>query len=107
MHRYIALIAFISTSLCAQDALNQGIAAFKSGNYRQAVELFQQEVSAHPNSVNAHLYLGTAFMSLWVPGAGSPENEAAARSAEIEFKRVLELDANSKTAVASLASISY
>jgi Flp pilus assembly protein TadD len=46
-----------------QEALNQGIAAFKSGNYQQAVELLQQEVAAHPNGVNAHLCLGTAYMS--------------------------------------------
>jgi tetratricopeptide (TPR) repeat protein len=104
---FFVLFALISTALCAQEALNQGIAAFKNGNYGQAVELFQQEVAAHPNNVNAHLYLGTAYMSMWIPGAKAPDNESKARSAEIEFRRVLELDANNTVALASLASLSY
>ncbi len=87
--------------------MNQGVAAFKSGNYQQAVELFREAVALHPNDVNPHLYLGTAYMSQWIPGAVSPENEANARSAETEFKRVLELDANNTTSLASLASLAY
>lgn len=107
MRGYFGLFALISTALFAQDAMNQGVAAFKSGNYNQAVELFQQEAAAHPNSVNAHLYLGTAYMSQWVPAAVAPDNEANGRAAEVEFRRVLELDANNTTAIASLASLAY
>jgi tetratricopeptide (TPR) repeat protein len=107
MRRYGVLFALISTALCAQETLNKGVAAFKNGNYQQAVEFFQQEAAAHPNSVNAHLYLGTAFMSMWNPGAASPENAANARSAETEFRRVLELDANNTVALASMASLAY
>jgi hypothetical protein len=44
---------------------------------------------------------------LWIPGAAAPENEAYARSAETEFRRVLELDGNETTALASLASLAY
>ncbi len=76
------LIALIATTLCAQEALNEGIAAFKNAHYREAVELFRQAVDLQPNDANA-------------------------RSAETEFKRVLELDANDKTALASLASLAY
>ena len=32
-------------------------------------------------------------MSMWIPGAVSPDNAAMARMAETEFKRVLELEA--------------
>jgi TonB family protein len=106
MRRSGALFALISTALFAQDSrevMNQGIAAFQNGNYQRAVEFFQQAVAADPNGVNAHLYLGTAYMSLWIP----PDNEATARSAETEFKRVLELDANNTVAIASLASLAY
>ena len=46
-------------------------------------------------------------MSQWVPGAATPDNAAFARSAETEFKRVLELSPINQTAVASLASLSY
>src|SRR5580698_8681235 len=66
MRRLVIALAIISTGLCAQDAreaMNQGIAAFKNGNYPRAVELFQQAVAEEPNGVNPHLYLGTAYMS--------------------------------------------
>jgi hypothetical protein len=104
------LFALISAALCAQDSrevMNRGIAAFRAGQYREAVDSFQQAVSMNPNAVNPHLYLGTAYMSQWVPGAASPDNAALARSAETEFRRVLELDPINQTAVASLASLSY
>jgi tetratricopeptide (TPR) repeat protein len=110
MRRCVVLFALISTALVAQDArevMNQGIAAFKNANYQQAIGLFQQAVSLNPNAVNPHLYLGTAYMSQWIPGAAAPENAVLAHSAEIEFRRVLELDANNTTAVASMASLTY
>jgi TonB family protein len=107
MRRFVVLFALIST-LFAQDAvMNDGIAAFKNGHYKEAVEFFQQAVAADPNGVNPHLYLGTAYMSQWVPGAKSPDNLALARSAETEFQRVLELDANNTTALDSIASLAY
>lgn len=107
MRGYLVLFALISTGLCAQDALNRGVAAFKDGKYNQAAELFQQAVAADPNSLNAHLYLGTAYMSMWIPGTVSPDNAAMARLADTEFKRVLELDSKNTTAIASLASLAY
>jgi TonB family protein len=107
MRGYLVLFALISTGLCAQEALNRGVAAFKDANYQQAIELFQQEIALHPNEVNPYLYLGTTYMTLWIPGLKTPENEAHARSAEVEFKRVLELDGNNTVALASMASLSY
>jgi TonB family protein len=107
MRSLVGLILLISSVLCAQDVLNQGVAAFKHADYQRAVELFREETTLHPNNVNGHLYLATAYMSMWIPGLASPENEAIKRSAETEFKRVLELDPNDKTALASLASIEY
>jgi hypothetical protein len=110
MRRSAALFALLSAALCAQDSrevLNRGVAAFKAARYGEAVEFFQQAVSLDPNAVNPHLYLGTALMSQWIPGANSPENNALARSAETEFKRVLQLDPINQTALASLASLAY
>jgi TonB family protein len=107
MHRYAVLFALVSTALCGQDALHEGIAAFRNAHYQEAIECFQREVATHPNSVEGHLYLGTAFIRLWIPGAAAQENEAYARSAEMEFRRVLELDPTEKTALASLASLAF
>jgi len=110
MRRFGILFALISAALFAQDArevLNQGIAAFKNAHYKEAVELFQQAVTLDPNNVNGHLYLGTAYMSMWTPGAKTPENDVLALSAQTEFQRVLGLDANNTVAIASMASIEY
>jgi tetratricopeptide (TPR) repeat protein len=109
MRRYAVLFALISAAFGqdARDFLNRGVAAFKNAQYGEAVEFFQKAVTRDPNSVNAHLYLGTAYMHMWIPGAASPENAANARSAETEFRRVLELDANNTVAVASMASLVY
>src|SRR5271165_3341123 len=110
MRHCVVLFALVSTALCAQDSrdvLNRGVAAFKGGNYSQAVEFFQQAVAMDPNAVNPHLYLATALMSQWIPGANSPENNAFAQSAETEFKRVLELEASNTVALASMASLSF
>ena len=110
MRLYIALCLLISPLLCAQDSrelINEGVQAFRTANYQKAVELFQRAVDLDPGSVNAHLYLATAHMSQWIPGAQSAENTQRARAAETEFKRVLELDAVNKTAIASLASLAY
>jgi len=110
MRRFGILFALISAALFAQDAretLNQGIAAFKDAHDKEAVEFFQQAATLDPNNVNAHLYLGTAYMSMWTPGTETPENETLARSARTEFQRVLELDANNTVAIGSMASIEY
>jgi hypothetical protein len=109
MRSLVVLFALISAAFGqdARDFLNQGVAAFKNANYREAVEFFQQAVAADPNAVNSHLYLGTTYMSMWIPGAAAPENAANARSAETEFRRVLELDASNTVALASMASLAY
>jgi tetratricopeptide (TPR) repeat protein len=91
----------------SREALNQGVAAFKDTHYPEAVEFFQHAVTLDPNNVTAHLYLGTAYMSMWIPGAKTPENDALARSAQAEFQRVLGLDANNTVALASMASVAY
>ncbi len=84
--------------------MNQGVAAFKGGNYQQAAEFFQQAVALDPNNVNPHLYLGTTYMSMWRPADGM---DVIAQRAYVEFKRVLELDPDNTVAIASLASLTY
>jgi TonB family protein len=103
MRLSLALLTLISSALYAQDSMNQGIAAFRSGNYKQAAELFEQAAASEPNNATAHSYLGTAYMSMWVPGSDSGN----AHLAETEFQRVLELDADNKVALASMASLKF
>jgi tetratricopeptide (TPR) repeat protein len=53
------------------------------------------------------LYLATAYMSQYIPGAESPENQQNAQAAEQEFLKVLEKDPKNTVAISSLASLHY
>lgn len=106
------LVLFAATSLGiaqtptdARDLLNQGVTAFKNSHYAEAVQSFQKAVDADPSFVTARLYLATAYMQQYIPGAESAENRAFADSALREFNAVLNLDPSNKVAVASIASL--
>ena len=106
----IALAAFVATGcdkLKSRDALNHGVQAYKGAKYADAVEFFKKAVELDPTNVNGRLYLATAYMSQYIPGAESPENLQVAKQAKEEFLRVLEQDQNDKVALESLASLSY
>src|SRR3954466_3142847 len=87
--------------------LNQGVKAFKTGQYKEAAADFQKAVDLDPNNVTPRLYLGTTFMTQFIPGAEGVENAANASRAKAEFLQVLQLDPNNVTALTSLASLSY
>jgi TonB family protein len=111
--RLPAVFLLLSLSpLMAQDPvdfqgwLNQGVQAFKAAQYPQAVASFQRAVQIQPDNVVAHLYLGTAYMQQYIPGAANPENAAMASFATDQFLRVLNIDSRNTVAMASLASVS-
>jgi TonB family protein len=115
--RFSILVVFLcALTLTAQDSttagdwrswLNRGIADYKSARYQDAVEDFQKSISLNPNELSPHLYLATAWMTQYIPGAASPENLNLEHNAETEFNRVLELDSKNLTALQSLASLNY
>jgi Tfp pilus assembly protein PilF len=89
----------------ARDHLNKGVAAFKNAQYPEAVEHFKQAVELDPNFPTARLYLATAYMQQWIPGADSDENNNMAKAAEATFRDVLKDDPRNTTAIAYLASL--
>jgi tetratricopeptide (TPR) repeat protein len=93
--------------LKSRDDINKGIASFRNAKYGDAVEKFKEAAALDPSNENARLYLATAYMSQWIPGAESPENLSFASMAQQEFNKVLEKDDKNTTALASLASIAY
>jgi len=106
----VGALAFLSTGcekLRARDNLNKGVQAFKSAKYNQAVEHFKKATELDPEFDTARLYLATAYMSQYIPGADSPENQQNAKAAEAEFQRVLERDPKNTLAIESLASLHY
>ncbi|MBC7927951.1 MAG: hypothetical protein H7039_20085 [Bryobacteraceae bacterium] len=106
----VGALAIVSTGcekLKARDNLNKGVQAFKSAKYNVAVEHFKAAVELDPEFGTARLYLATAYMSQYIPGADSPENVQNAKAAEQEFLRVLEKEPNNTLAIESLASLHY
>jgi tetratricopeptide (TPR) repeat protein len=93
--------------LKSRDEMNRGVQAYKNAKYVDAVNHFKSAVELDPTNQNAQLYLATSYMTQWVPGADSPENNRAQKAATREFMKVLEKDPQNKIALASLASMSY
>jgi len=103
----LVLVGTGCDKLKSRDRLNRGVQAYKSAKYSDAVDYFKEAVALDPANVNGRLYLATAYMSQYIPGATSPENLQVAKQAKDEFLKVLEKDPSDKTALASLASLSY
>ena len=102
---------FILTALFAQESaeyrnwLNQGAEAFRNAQYAAAIQAFQRAIDLDSSSVTAHLYLATAYMQQYIPGADSNENTQIAARAKEEFSQVLVFDPTNKVAIASMASL--
>jgi tetratricopeptide (TPR) repeat protein len=93
--------------LKSRDQLNRGVQAYKSAKYAEAIDNFKTAIALDPSNPNAKLYLATAYMTQWIPGAESPENVQLANQAKKEFQEVLSKDPKDKVALASLASLAY
>jgi tetratricopeptide (TPR) repeat protein len=88
-----------------QDWVNQGVQGFKNGKYPNAAAAFQKALQLKPDDVTVRLYLATAYMQQYIPGAETPENLANADRAQAEFQRVVDADAGNRVALASIASL--
>lgn len=101
----LAIVGSSCTQLRARDQLNKGVAAFKNAQYPEAVEHFKTAVELAPDFYTARLYLGTAYMQQYIPGAESPENKQMADAAHDQFMKVLEQDPKNTVALGYLASL--
>lgn len=96
--------------LRARDQLNKGVQAFKNARYEQAIEHFKNAVDLDPSLLTARLYLGTAYMQMYIPGAETPENNRNAQQSIDEFKKVLTSNPSVDQklhAIKSIASLYY
>jgi tetratricopeptide (TPR) repeat protein len=93
--------------LKARDLLNKGVAAFKNGHSDEAIEDFKRAKEADPSLMMARVYLATAYASVYIPGAPSPENKARGEQAINEFKEVLDIDPKNLTAIDGIGSLLY
>lgn len=93
--------------LKARDLLNKGVAAFKNGQYDDAVDKFQKAVEADPDLATARLYLATAYATQYIPGAPSDQNKKVGEQAVAVFKDVLDRDAKNLNAIDGIGSILF
>ena len=84
-----AFTAVGCNKLKARDNLNQGVIAFKAGNYSQAADHFKLAIDQDPSLPAARVYLATAYVQQYVPGTDTPENKKFADAAMKEFNTVL------------------
>lgn len=103
----LAFSAVGCQKLKARDELNKGVNAYKASQYEQAIEHFKRAKELDPALLNARLYLATAYASMYIPGAPSPENIRNAEQAIAEFKQVLEADPNNLSAIDGIGSLLF
>ena len=91
--------------LRARDQMNQGVKAYSSERWDEAVEHFELAVKYDPQLLNAQLYLATTYRAQWVPGVHTEENAGFSEKAIETFEKVLEQDAANINAMANIAGI--
>ena len=101
----LALVSIGCNQLRARDQLNKGVQAFTNAQYPEAVEHFKTACVLDPGLAAARLYLATAYMQQYIPGAESPENNKMAQAALDNFLKVLEQEPKNALAMASIASL--
>jgi Flp pilus assembly protein TadD len=105
-----SLLLFASVSTFAQtsdEELKLGVAAYKNNQYEEAMQHFQKATELDPGNVNAHLYLATTYVSQFIPGVDSDDNNETAESAIVQYQKVLDLNATTDQKVNSAKGIAY
>jgi tetratricopeptide (TPR) repeat protein len=102
-----AFVASLHAQNTAREYLNEGVSAFKSGNYSEAADRFKAAVALDPTFHVARLYLATAYVQQYMPGNETPENLQYAAAAMGEFSTVLQDEPNNLLATQYMASLYY
>jgi tetratricopeptide (TPR) repeat protein len=91
----------------AREALNQGVQAFRNGQYEEATNEFQRAKLLDPRLINARLYRATTFAAQYSPGAPTEQNQELGRKSVEEFRGVLDIDPQNLSAIDGIGSIVY
>ena len=91
----------------AKNVLDEGVQAFRNGQYDEATLDFQRAKQLDPKLLNASLYLATTYASRYIPGARSEENTKHGQDAVEQFKSVLILDPQNISAIDGLGSMLF
>lgn len=108
---FVTLLLLVAGTGCqklkARDQLNKGVTAFRNAAYPESVEFFKKAVDLDPTFPTARLYLATAYMMQYIPGAESEENLRMAKAAHDQFIEVLKTDPKNTVALASIALLYF
>jgi tetratricopeptide (TPR) repeat protein len=88
---------------CGQ--FHRGAQALRNGQYEAAAAHFQQAIDFDPASIDAYLYLATAYVAQYVPGRDSEDNHLMALKAMDAAETVLRKDSSNARAVTLLANL--
>ena len=91
----------------AKQLLNEGVQAFKNGQYEDAKREFSRAKQPDPHLLNARLCLPTTYASQYFPGAPSEETVRQGQKAITEFKYVVEIDPQNLSATDGLSSMLF
>lgn len=87
----------------ASKQLNLGVEAYKNARYEEAITHFQLAASYDPAQIDAHMYLATAYMTQYIPGVHSEDNDRLAHQALDQYSAVLQHDPKNINSVKGIA----
>ena len=93
--------------LKARDRLNEGVRAFRDGEYEMAAGRFEQAIELDPEFLQAQLYLATSYASLHIPNDQSEENIRVGEQAINAFLTILERDPENLSVVQRIAGLYF
>jgi tetratricopeptide (TPR) repeat protein len=102
-----ALVGGLYAQTTARNSLNEGVSAFKDGNFPAAADHFKTAVALDPTIPNIRIYLATAYIQQYIPGSETEENRKYAQAAIDELNKTLETDPKHLLASQYLASVYY
>jgi tetratricopeptide (TPR) repeat protein len=89
-----AMLASGCTEVRGRKCVQEANKHYKDGNYKEAIQKFEEAETLIPDFPTLWLNKGYTCRHMLVPGAKTPENEAAAKCALDAFKRYMELAPN-------------
>jgi len=105
----LLLVLVSSTAGCglvnrvrAKNALNEGVRAYREGNFAAAEEKFRYSYELDPEQRNAPLLIARAVHQQYKPGVPAPENVAVGEKAIAAYQTVLDRDPSNDDAYKSI-----
>jgi hypothetical protein len=82
----------------AKNSLNEGVRAYRDGNFALAEEKFRNSYELDPEQKNAPLFIARAVQQQYKPGVPTPENVAIGEKAIAAYQDILRQDPSNEDA---------